>query len=104
MGEEGGLLSYKTKQPLKEQSLKVVDADATPLTAVAEAFEQLARFIQSSDRNLRLSTFGKACSLVSVLFGCLGFAFKFAELEYVAKVTIILYFSFSFTSVPVILN
>ncbi|XP_078155418.1 glycolipid transfer protein (GLTP) family protein [Carex rostrata] len=86
MGEEGGLLSYKTKQPLKEQSLKVVDADATPLTAVAEAFEQLARFIQSGDRSLRLSTFGNACSLVSVLFGCLGFAFKFAELEYVAKV------------------
>lgn len=92
MGEEGGLLSYKTNQPFKEQSLKVVDANATPLTAVAEAFEQLARFIQSDDRNLRLSTFGNACSLVSVLFGCLGFAFKFAEIEYVAKVTITRYF------------
>ncbi|KAI4386465.1 hypothetical protein MLD38_004396 [Melastoma candidum] len=32
-----------------------------------------------------LVTFCEACSLVSVLFSCLGLAFKFAELEYVAK-------------------
>ncbi|KAJ3697705.1 hypothetical protein LUZ61_001410 [Rhynchospora tenuis] len=84
MGEESFLAC--NEEPFKEQPLKVVDADATPLSAVAEAFEQLSRLIESGERCLRLSTFGSACSLVSVLFGCLGFAFKFAELEYVAKV------------------
>uniref|UniRef100_M8ATP3 Glycolipid transfer protein domain-containing protein 1 n=1 Tax=Aegilops tauschii TaxID=37682 RepID=M8ATP3_AEGTA len=29
--------------------------------------------------------FSRACSNVSVLFGCLGIAFKFAEMDYVAK-------------------
>ncbi|KAJ7954085.1 Accelerated cell death 11 [Quillaja saponaria] len=63
----------------------------TPLSAVSEAFEDLGKLIKerkngSNEEDLRLDTFCKACSLVSVLFGCLGFAFKFAELEYVAKV------------------
>ncbi|XP_072991629.1 ACD11 homolog protein [Typha latifolia] len=61
---------------------------ATPLTAVAEAFEELARSIEAGGgaEDLRLAPFGDACSLVSVLFGFLGIAFKFAEMEYVAKV------------------
>ncbi|MCL7022806.1 hypothetical protein MKW94_009451 [Papaver nudicaule] len=60
---------------------------STPLSAIAEAFEELARTIKSKDfQDLRLSTFSEACSLVSVLFGCLGIAFKFAEMEYCAKV------------------
>lgn len=92
MGEEG-FWSYK-EAPIKERSLKVVDVDATPLSAVAEAFEELSRFLESGERNLRLLTFSNACSLVSVLFGCLGFAFKFAEIEYVAKVDVL---SFSFS-------
>ncbi|KAK9903805.1 hypothetical protein M0R45_000915 [Rubus argutus] len=33
-----------------------------------------------------LDTFCEACSLVSILFSCLGLAFKFAEMEYVSKV------------------
>lgn len=57
-----------------------------PLSAVVEAFEELARIIESGPKDLRLAQFSDACSLVSVLFGCLGMAFKFAELEYVAKV------------------
>ncbi|RZC70260.1 hypothetical protein C5167_033395 [Papaver somniferum] len=60
---------------------------STPLSLIAEAFEELARTIKSKDfQDLRLGTFSEACSLVSVLFGCLGIAFKFAEMEYVAKV------------------
>ncbi|XP_042482826.1 ACD11 homolog protein [Macadamia integrifolia] len=58
----------------------------TPLSAIADAFEELAKTISTSSEDLRLVPFSDACSLVSVLFGCLGIAFKFAELEYVAKV------------------
>ncbi|XP_047313671.1 ACD11 homolog protein-like [Impatiens glandulifera] len=61
----------------------------TPLSAVAEAFEDLSKLVNSTGNtsgNLRLKTFCDACSLVSVLFGSLGIAFKFAELEYVSKV------------------
>ncbi|WMV58697.1 hypothetical protein MTR67_052082 [Solanum verrucosum] len=53
----------------------------TPLSAIAEAFEEL-----SSNHDLMLKPFCHACSHVSVLFGSLGIAFKFAELEYVSKV------------------
>ncbi|OWM89358.1 ACD11 homolog protein [Punica granatum] len=59
----------------------------TPLSGVVEAFEGLALFVRSHrGKELRLDTFCDACSLVSVLFNCLGLAFKFAEMEYVAKV------------------
>lgn len=62
-------------------------SNAMPLSSVMEAFEGLALFLQSRrGKELRLDTFCEACSLVSVLFGCLGLAFKFAEMEYVAKV------------------
>ncbi|OVA19036.1 Glycolipid transfer protein domain [Macleaya cordata] len=60
---------------------------STPLSLIAEAFEDLSKSIKSKNfEDLRLGTFSEACSLVSVLFGCLGIAFKFAEIEYVAKV------------------
>ena len=60
---------------------------ATPLAAMAEAFEELSRLVNScSSYHLSLIHFCDACSLVSVLFGSLGIAFKFAELEYVSKV------------------
>ncbi|KAJ4821871.1 hypothetical protein Tsubulata_026838 [Turnera subulata] len=75
----------------------------TPLSSVAEAFEELAECVKSQGKNgsqnttegnnnkqhkpeLELETFCDACSLVSVLFSSLGLAFKFAECEYVAKV------------------
>ncbi|XVF03413.1 hypothetical protein REPUB_Repub04eG0259300 [Reevesia pubescens] len=61
----------------------------TPLSAIAEAFEELSRFLEcqmKDEEELRLDTFCDACSLVSVLFSTLGLAFKFAEMEYVAKV------------------
>ncbi|QCE08632.1 ACD11 homolog protein [Vigna unguiculata] len=58
-----------------------------PLTAIAEAFEELSKWMKENNdgKHIRLDTFCEAASLVSVLFRCLGLAFKFAELEYVAK-------------------
>ncbi|XP_057810617.1 ACD11 homolog protein-like isoform X2 [Salvia miltiorrhiza] len=63
-------------------------AEFTPLAAVADAFEELSAVLKAkgSDHDLDLKTFCDACSLVSVLFSCLGVAFKFAEMEYVSKV------------------
>lgn len=59
-----------------------------PLSAIAEAFEELSKWMKENNdgKHIRLDTFCEAASLVSVLFRCLGLAFKFAELEYVAKV------------------
>lgn len=64
------------------------NAGFTPLAAMADAFEELSAVVKTKglDHDLNLRTFCDACSLVSVLFGCLGIAFKFAELEYVSKV------------------
>lgn len=60
-----------------------------PLTSIVEAFEELDKFLQSQpqqQQRLSLDTFCQASSLVSILFSCLGLAFKFAEMEYVSKV------------------
>lgn len=67
------------------------NAGFTPLAAMADAFEELSAVVKTKglDHDLDLRTFCDACSLVSVLFGCLGIAFKFAELEYVSKVGLI---------------
>lgn len=61
---------------------------AKPLPYIADAFEELSKFLQNktSEEDLHLVPFTDACSLVSVLFNCLGIAFKFAEMEYIAKV------------------
>lgn len=75
-----------------------MDNGATPLTAIAESFEGLAKLLVSlndSSQELRLDVLCDACSLVSVLFNSLGLAFKFAELEYVSKVI----FPFSSSSI-----
>lgn len=63
----------------------------TPLSAIADAFEELAKLLKEnkldgSQEEMRLVKFCDACSLISILFSCLGIAFKFAELEYVSKV------------------
>ncbi|CAK9142869.1 unnamed protein product [Ilex paraguariensis] len=60
-----------------------------PLPKIADAFKELANTIHSQTPDhaqLELGPFSSACSLVSPLFRCLGIAFKFAELDYVAKV------------------
>lgn len=57
-----------------------------PLSTIADAFEELASSLRPGSKLLRLDEFCAACSLVSVLFNCLGLAFKFAEMEYDHKV------------------
>ncbi|KAJ8762640.1 hypothetical protein K2173_010661 [Erythroxylum novogranatense] len=64
-------------------------ADSTsekPLRLMAEAFKDLADTVNSGSAEVELAPFSRACSLVSPLFVCLGIAFKFAEMDYVAKV------------------
>ncbi|CAL5410221.1 unnamed protein product [Camellia sinensis] len=65
-----------------------VDDDQKPLKKIAEAFKDLANTLnsQTPDAQLEVGPFSHACSLVSPLFGCLGIAFKFAEMDYVSKV------------------
>ncbi|XP_031255966.1 accelerated cell death 11-like [Pistacia vera] len=57
-----------------------------PLRKIAEAFIELAATINSETADVEVAPFSHACSLVSPLIGCLGIAFKFAEMDYVAKV------------------
>ncbi|KAK1425654.1 hypothetical protein QVD17_21009 [Tagetes erecta] len=73
----------------------------TPLSSIAQAFEEISDLIKNGNGNevvvdLKLKPFCEACSLVSVLFGCLGMAFKFAEMEYTAKLRDLLEASKSF--------
>lgn len=88
------MMGFRAQRPA--QSEQMCDAAAAvvaarqgmeqPLTAVAEAFEELARGMEADGGELRLAPFGDTCALVSVLFNSLGIAFKFAESEYVTKV------------------
>ncbi|GKV32084.1 hypothetical protein SLEP1_g40716 [Rubroshorea leprosula] len=57
-----------------------------PLRKIADAFRELAETVNSETVDVEVARFSRACSLVSPLFGCLGIAFKFAEMDYVAKV------------------
>ncbi|GAA0152578.1 transfer/carrier protein [Lithospermum erythrorhizon] len=79
--------SIVTKRDIMEKGDSVYE-NATALSAMAEAFEELSGIIKEHglDFDLSLKPFCHACSYVSVLFGFLGFAFKFAEMEYTSKV------------------
>lgn len=68
----------------------VVGGKLTPLSAMADAFEDLSATLNAAGFNgdLDLKSFCDACSHVSILFGCLGAAFKFAEFEYCSKVSL----------------
>ncbi|KAJ3670005.1 hypothetical protein LUZ60_010329 [Juncus effusus] len=57
-----------------------------PLRKIAAAFEPLADAAAIPSSAMEVGAFSEACAHVSVLFGCLGIAFKFAEMDYVAKV------------------
>lgn len=57
-----------------------------PLRQIAVAFEELALPLKSGNGDIQLVPFCRACSRVSVLFGCLGIAFKFAEKDFVDKI------------------
>uniref|UniRef100_A0A7C9DGS2 Glycolipid transfer protein domain-containing protein n=1 Tax=Opuntia streptacantha TaxID=393608 RepID=A0A7C9DGS2_OPUST len=75
-----------------------------PLKKMAEAFEGLAVSVNTQGANIEVAPFSHACSLVSPLFSCLGIAFKFAEMDYVAKVVDLAEASKSITTLPVLLD
>ncbi|CAI0545509.1 unnamed protein product [Linum tenue] len=76
-----------------------------PLKKIAEAFKGLETTVNSqSAADLELAPFSRAASLVSPLFGCLGIAFKFAEMDYVAKVHDLAEASKSITTLPVMMD
>jgi hypothetical protein len=57
-----------------------------PLRRIAASFEELAAVAKQQPAGaMDAVAFSRACSNVSVLFACLGIAFKFAEMDYVAK-------------------
>ncbi|XP_076943823.1 ACD11 homolog protein-like isoform X2 [Bidens hawaiensis] len=65
--------------------------EGTALSLIADAFEELSNSIKTGNIKdasfeLDLKPFCEACSLISILFGSLGIAFKFAEMEYTSKV------------------
>ncbi|GLT72217.1 hypothetical protein SLA2020_441710 [Shorea laevis] len=60
--------------------------DAKPLAKISEAFKELAATVNSQTAAVEVAPFCRACSHISPLFACLGIAFKFAEMDYVAKV------------------
>lgn len=80
--------------------------EAKPLRKMAEAFNGLAATINSQNEEVHLGvgSFSQACSLVSPLFRCLGIAFKFAELDYVAKVDDLAEASKSISSLPAMMD
>ncbi|KAJ6832117.1 putative accelerated cell death 11 [Iris pallida] len=80
-----------------------------PLRRIAEAFEPLAASAKSkgsssSSPPMEVGPFSEACSRVSILFGCLGFAFKFAEKDYVSKVEDLAEASKSFSTLQSLLD
>jgi hypothetical protein len=63
------------------------------LHQIAVAFKDLANTVSNSQTaEVEVAPFSHACSLISPLFGSLGFAFKFAEMDFVAKVISIRFF------------
>ncbi|GMJ05691.1 phospholipase-like protein [Hibiscus trionum] len=60
-------------------------ARETPLSTIVVAFDDLSQSLEEK-QGFGLDKFCDASSLLSLLFNCLGLAFKFAEMEYAAKV------------------
>ncbi|KAL3626115.1 Accelerated cell death 11 [Castilleja foliolosa] len=83
-------------------------AEEKTLKKMAEAFKELANSIEQcpdgEEARLELGSFSRACNLVSPLFGCLGIAFKFAEIDYVAKVHDLEEASKSISVLPVMMD
>ncbi|KAF5195923.1 Accelerated cell death [Thalictrum thalictroides] len=75
-----------------------------PLRKISEAFKELETKVNSQTQDVEIATFSHACSLVSPLFGCLGIAFKFAEMDYVAKVEDLCEASKSIVSLQIMLD
>ncbi|TVU44718.1 hypothetical protein EJB05_04169 [Eragrostis curvula] len=72
-----------------------------PLRRIAASFEELAAVAKQQPAGaMDAGAFSGACSNVSVLFGCLGIAFKFAEMDYVAKVNDLVEASKTISTLP----
>ncbi|PWA36326.1 glycolipid transfer protein domain-containing protein [Artemisia annua] len=85
------IFSYFTSDKVSYSEDEFEDAgEGSAISMMADAFEELSDLIKNNGNKkndeLRLKVFCDACSLVSVLFGSLGLAFKFAEMEYTSKV------------------
>ncbi|KAH0985303.1 hypothetical protein GBA52_012480 [Prunus armeniaca] len=79
-------------------------ANEKPLRKISQAFKELEAAVNSQTAEIEVAPFSSACSLVSPLFGCLGIAFKFAEIDYVAKVHDLAEASKSISTLPVLLD
>ncbi|PIA41706.1 hypothetical protein AQUCO_02200256v1 [Aquilegia coerulea] len=75
-----------------------------PLRKISEAFKELESKVNSQTQDVEIANFSHACSLVSPLFGCLGIAFKFAEMDYVSKVEDLCEASKSIVSLQIMLD
>ncbi|KAF7150933.1 hypothetical protein RHSIM_Rhsim02G0160300 [Rhododendron simsii] len=89
------MLSVLNLRERERERMAINGDDQKPLRQISEAFIGLANTVKNNsnsqtldqeDVQLETAPFSHACSLVSPLFGCLGIAFKFAEIDYVAKV------------------
>ncbi|GJZ83879.1 accelerated cell death 11 protein [Tanacetum coccineum] len=83
------------------------NVEERPLRKISEAFNNMAMTINSQQHvefELELAPFSHACSLVSPLFRCLGIAFKFAEMDYVAKVNDLCEISKSISTLQVMMD
>lgn len=95
---------FKDARAMADFSTARKTATMASLSLIVGSFEELAKLLNSRNgrgckTDLRLDVFCEACSLVSVLFNCLGLAFKFARMEYVTKVlTFLSSSSFLFSS------
>ncbi|CAK9137227.1 unnamed protein product [Ilex paraguariensis] len=56
------------------------------LTKVAESFKELAKCVDSPTPRLEVGQFASASRLVASIIGHLGMAFKFASIEFSAKI------------------
>ncbi|XP_027338825.1 accelerated cell death 11-like [Abrus precatorius] len=60
--------------------------DEKPLRKIADAFKDLANVVTSQGSEVDIAALSRACAFVAPLFGCVGFHFKFIEMDYVSKV------------------
>jgi len=75
-----------------------------PLRVIGEAFDKLAAVLMAENHDLGVAQFSEAASLLSILFGCLGIAFRFAEVDYAAKVRDLMEASKSLDTLPSLLD
>lgn len=78
--------------------------DDKPVRKIAQSFKELAAAVNSQTADVEVAPFSHACSLVFPLLGCLGIAFKFAEMDFVPKVRDLADASKSIKTLPALLD